>query len=140
MKTIPLALFLAVLLFACSVSEEGIKASNFEGTLGSCQAATGFFLDDDKTKEALSCTEHTYVARGTSNPAPSLASSLAKGCQDEGGTWSTTPCQGFALACNTQVSNLQARTANVTLTRKTAWKPKGSFSLNETDDRKALCP
>lgn len=140
MKTIPLALFLAVLLFACSVSEEGIKASNFDGTLGSCKAAAGFFLDAAKTKEALSCTEHSFVARGTSNPGPSLASSLAKGCQDEGGTWSATPCQGYTLACKAQDANLQPRAADVALTRKTAWKPQGSYSFNETEDRKVLCP
>lgn len=139
----PFLAFLALVttfLAACGGPKSPSKASNFEGTLGSCNATAGFFLDDEKTQEALPCTEHSYVARGTSDPGPSLAASLSRGCKEEGGTWSTSACQGYSLACKTQTETLQPRAADVTLTRKTSWKPKGSFSLGAPDDRKKLCP
>lgn len=130
----------AVLSTSCGTSDDTPKARDFGGTLGSCSAKTGFFLDDAKKEEALPCTEHTYVARGTSDPGPSLASSLAEGCQGEGGTWTSSACQGFSLACKAQVETIQPRAADITLTRKTSWKAKGAFSLGDPEDRKALCP
>ena len=131
---------LFTLVAACGSPESPSKASNFEGTLGSCNATAGFFLDDEKKQEAVPCTEHSYVARGTSDPGPSLAASLSRGCREEGGKWLASACQGFSLACKTQTETLQPRAADVTLTRKTSWKPRGPFSLVEPDDRKKLCP
>jgi hypothetical protein len=113
--------------------------SDYGGLLGSCTAGEGVRFDSKTERAAISCTEHTYTARGSSDPASALLPPYAAACKDGGGAWKAGGCAADAVKCPPRAENLSLRSADVVHVVTTSWRPAGTFTLTPGNDAKLLC-